>query len=240
MWYFFMATVFLLQILNPLSLPEWPCRSGLCMEGSNRLQRGGTSQRDAHGREEQRRQRTDQTDCGGRSSAGGCRSGSSHKPPGFYGSKSQEREVMTEWVRVISDNMIKKIKTERIGDNLLCNIWLRAELQEAPRKSCGCFKVAEFKEEIQGCAQHQNHVDRLQVAVGEICSHLQENTETVKKNKINPFWIFRKKTIRYDQNIFTSQILFCWSKVSLGNFFLSTSMVRPTMYSLHIVMSCWA
>lgn len=42
------------------------------------------------------------------------------------------------------------------------------------------------------------------------------------------------------KQIFTSHSLFCSSNVSLGNFFLSVSMVRPTMYSLQIVISCWA
>lgn len=38
----------------------------------------------------------------------------------------------------------------------------------------------------------------------------------------------------------TSQMRFCWSRVSLGSFFLSISMHKPTMYSRQMVMSCWA
>lgn len=38
----------------------------------------------------------------------------------------------------------------------------------------------------------------------------------------------------------TSQMRFCCSRVSLGSFFLSISMDRPTMYSRQMVMSCCA
>ena len=38
----------------------------------------------------------------------------------------------------------------------------------------------------------------------------------------------------------TSQMRFCCSRVSLGSFFLSISMDKPTMYSRQMVISCWA
>lgn len=68
-------------------LPVWPCRSGLCMWDSSRLQTEGTSQQGVHGTEGRRRQRTGQMDCGGRSSTGGRLSGSSHRLPKSCGSE---------------------------------------------------------------------------------------------------------------------------------------------------------
>lgn len=71
-----------------LYLPVRPGRSGLCKGGSSRLQTVGTSPQDVRGTGGQKRRRTDQTDCGGRSSAGGRLSGSSRKLPKFCESKT--------------------------------------------------------------------------------------------------------------------------------------------------------
>lgn len=46
---------------------------------------------------------------------------------------------------------------------LLGHLWLGPKFQQAPSKGGSCLKVLEFEEEVEGCAQHQDHVHRLQV-----------------------------------------------------------------------------
>lgn len=59
-----------------------------------------------------------------------------------------------------------------VTTNLLCNIWIWPQLKQAPCKACSRLEVTQFEEEVQSCAQHQHHVDRLEITVGEISSHL--------------------------------------------------------------------
>lgn len=65
-----------------------------------------------------------------------------------------------------------KIQRNEATTNLLCNIWIWSQLEQASCKAGSCLEVTEFEEEIQSCAQHQHHVDWLEVTVGEIRSHL--------------------------------------------------------------------
>lgn len=60
-----------------------------------------------------------------------------------------------------------------LSTHLLRNTGVGPELQQAARKSRSRLEVAQLKEEVESCAQHQHHVHGLQVAVGEISSHLQ-------------------------------------------------------------------
>lgn len=55
---------------------------------------------------------------------------------------------------------------------LLSHLWLGPKFQQAPSKGGSCLKVLELEEEVEGRAQHQDHVNRLQVGVGEIGCHL--------------------------------------------------------------------
>lgn len=56
--------------------------------------------------------------------------------------------------------------------NLLCDIWLRPQLEQASCKAGSRLEVTQFEEEVQSCAQHQHHVHRLEITVGEISCHL--------------------------------------------------------------------
>ena len=56
--------------------------------------------------------------------------------------------------------------------NLLCNIWLRPQLEQASSEAGSRLEVTQLEEEIQSCAQHQHHVHWLEITVGEISSHL--------------------------------------------------------------------
>lgn len=56
--------------------------------------------------------------------------------------------------------------------NLLCNVWIRPQLEQATSKAGGRLEVSQFEEEVQSRAQHQHHVDWLQVTVCEISGHL--------------------------------------------------------------------
>lgn len=63
---------------------------------------------------------------------------------------------------------------------LLCHFWFGAQLKQTASKTRCCFEVTQFEEKIESCSQYQNHVDRLQTAVCEICCHLKH---THKKKK---------------------------------------------------------
>jgi hypothetical protein len=56
--------------------------------------------------------------------------------------------------------------------SLLSYLWFRPQLKKPPSKGCGCFVVLQLEEEVQGCPQSEDQVDRLQVAVGEVGRHL--------------------------------------------------------------------
>lgn len=67
--------------------------------------------------------------------------------------------------------------------HLLCHLWLGAKLKQAACEPCSCLKVLQFEEKIECRAQHQHHVDWLQVAVCEIRRHLH-NTHRVIKHSL--------------------------------------------------------
>lgn len=57
---------------------------------------------------------------------------------------------------------------------LLSHLRLGPKFQEAPSKGGSCLKVLELEEEVEGGPQHQDHVHRLQVRVGEVGCHLAD------------------------------------------------------------------
>lgn len=67
-----------------------------------------------------------------------------------------------------------------LSTHLLRNAGVGPELEQAARKPRGRLEVTQFEEQVQSCAQHQHHVHGLQVAVGEISSHLQGKTPKKK------------------------------------------------------------
>ena len=58
------------------------------------------------------------------------------------------------------------------GRYLLSDLWFGPQLQEAPGEAGRRLEVPQLEEEVEGGPQHQHHVNRLQVAVGEVGSHL--------------------------------------------------------------------
>lgn len=61
---------------------------------------------------------------------------------------------------------------EYLGSHLLGHLGLGAELQQAPGEGGGAFEILEFEEEVEGGAEHQDHVHGLQVGVCEVGGHL--------------------------------------------------------------------
>lgn len=55
---------------------------------------------------------------------------------------------------------------------LLGHLGLGSQLQEAASKGGSCLEVLELEEEVEGSAEHQDHVHRLQVGVGEVGGRL--------------------------------------------------------------------
>jgi len=54
----------------------------------------------------------------------------------------------------------------------LRNVWLWTEFQETRRKGSGRSEVLQFEEEVESGSQRQDQVNRLEVAVCEVGSHL--------------------------------------------------------------------
>lgn len=70
-----------------------------------------------------------------------------------------------------------------LSTHLLRNTGVGPELEQAACKPRSGLEVTQFEEQVQSCAQHQHHVHGLQVAVGEISSHLQGvNTRKVSSS----------------------------------------------------------
>lgn len=56
---------------------------------------------------------------------------------------------------------------------LLSHLGLRPQLQQTPCKGCCSLEILELEEEVEGCAQYQYHMHRLQVGVCEVGGHLR-------------------------------------------------------------------
>lgn len=75
-----------------------------------------------------------------------------------------------------------------LSTHLLRNTGVGPELEQAACKSRSRLEVPQFEEQVQSCAQHQHHVHRLQVAVGEVSSHLQgDNTRKVSSSSTDAY-----------------------------------------------------
>lgn len=161
------------------------------MWDSSRLQTVGTSQQDVRGTEGQRRQRRGQMDCGGRSSTDGHLSESSRRPPKSCGSEwfgdmrhDGEKTVQRRSIQTKTEE--NKRKTEfNVQANLLCDAWIWPQLEQASCKASRRLEVTQFEEQVQSCTQNQHHVDWLEIAVGEVSSHLRGETRKCKETRGN-------------------------------------------------------
>lgn len=158
------------------------------MWDSSRLQTVGTSPQDVRGTEGQRRPRTGQMDCGGRSSTDGRLSESSRRPPESCGSEwfgdiqhDGEKRVQRHSIKKTNMKENKRRIQLSVQTNLLCHIRVWPQLEQASCKASGRLEVTQFEEQVQSCAQNQHHVDRLEIAVGEVSSHLRGETHNRKE-----------------------------------------------------------
>lgn len=80
--------------------------------------------------------------------------------------------------------------------DLLRDVGLGAELEQAAGKAGGRLEVTQLEEEVKSGAQHQHHVDGLEVAVGEVGGHLYGKTNAASGN-----WVARGKQTHKNDTI---------------------------------------